>query len=189
VTSAAERHDAPGVVDAVGLVCARAAIVALGGGLVEGFAISRALDAPSSGLAFANAGLWFPLGLLALLPARASVSVLEAPERRARYLALGGALLFLAAVAGLVGQRLGIGAIRWAPLELLAAFELAVVASAIRPEPPVRRAVAVAGIVLAFGMQLFATRWIEVHRAFAGAMTDLAWIPRVMLKWALRRIA
>ncbi len=189
MTSAAEHDDAPSALDAVGLVCARAALVALGAGLVEGLLLGRALGGATAGLAFADAGLWFPLGLLAQLPARAIVPMLEAPARRARVMMLGGAILFLAAVLGLLGGRLGVGAIRWGALELVAALELAVVASAVRPEPPLRRALAISGLLLAVGMQLFATRWVDAHRAFAGAMTELAWLPRVMLKWALRRIA
>lgn len=189
MTSAAEHDHAPSALDAIGIVCARAALVALGGGLVEGLLLGRALGGATAGLALADAGLWFPLGLLAQLPARLVVPMLDAPERRPRVMMLGGALLFLAAVLGLLGGRLGLGPIRWCALELVGAFELAVVASAIRPEPPLRRAIAVAGLLVAFGMQLFATRWVDAHRAFAGAMTELAWLPRVMLKWALRRIA
>lgn len=185
---AAEHDAAPDALDLIGIVCARAVLVALGGGLIEGIFLARALGGATYGLPLANAGLWFPLALLALLPGRLLARHLDAPATRPRIIALGGALLFLVAVFGLLGVRLGLGPIRWAPLELLAALELAVVASALRPDPPLRRVVAVAGLVLAFALQLYATRWIDVHAAFAGATTELAWVPRLMLKHVLRRI-
>jgi hypothetical protein len=187
VPRVAEQDAGTDVIDTIGLVCARASLVALGGGLVEGLFMTRALDGAAAGLPLANAGLWFPLGLLALLPARPIAKRLDNPIARPRLIALGGALLFLAAVFGLLGARLGLGPIRWAPVEILAALELAVVASVLRPEPPLRRILAIAGLVLAFGLQLFATRWIDAHAAFAGATTQLAWVPRVMLKFVLRR--
>ncbi len=183
------RDDAPNALDAIGLVCARAAFVATVGGLVEGALLVRALDGAAAGLVPADAGLWFPLGLLAQLPARTLSPWARGPARRWRVASLAAAALFVAAVAGLVGGRLGLGAVRWLPLELLGALELAVLATLLRPEPPFRRAIALFGLVLAVAMQLFAARWTDAHRAFAGAMTDLAWVPRVMLRLVLRRIA
>ena len=42
-------------------------------------------------------------------------------------------------------------------------------------------------LALAILMQLYANRWIDLHRALAGAMAETSFVPRFMLRVVLRR--
>jgi hypothetical protein len=168
--------------DAIGMVCARASFVAVLVGIIEGIVVSRVSDISVSGIGLATAGLWFPAALLFLLPA----SLLRrAPSIRAvitgLVIAFGVTLVFTRVAPSVPF------ALRVAPLEMVSALALAYLASLLNIDAPFRRPIAIFGIVLAVALQVYATYWVDGHRAFAGLLVEDTTVPRFMLKSVLRR--
>ncbi len=170
--------------DAVGVVCARAAFVAALLGIVEGVVVSRLADVSVSGIGIATAGLWFPAALLFLLPA-AALRRVRSPRvvPVALFIAFGAALIFARAMPSLAAP------VRAAPIEAVAALALAYAASRLELDDPFRRPIAVAGLIIVVALQVYANRWINAHRAFAGVLVEHTAVPRFMLRAVLHRFA
>ena len=170
--------------DAIGIVCARAAFVASLLGIVEGVVVSRLADLSVSGIGIASAGLWFPAALLALLPASLLRRV---PSTRAvafgLAIAFGATVIFARAMPSLSAP------LRAAPIEAVAAVGLAYAASLLELDEPFKRPIAIAGLVVVVALQLYATHWIDAHRAYAGVLVDRTAVPRFMLRTVLHRFA
>lgn len=190
------RSDEPssltGALESVGVACARAAIVALVVGLVEGVLLGRRFGVPSTAMGLAAAGVWFPASLLALLPGALLVRIGGDSKVRRIMLVVVGVLLAgclaFAATAPPTDVALG-SPLRALPLEIVGAISVAWGASSMRFEGAMKRPAAYVGIALAVLLQLYANRWIDVHRALAGAMAESSFIPRFMLRVVLRRFA
>lgn len=162
--------------DTLGLYCARAVFVAVLVGIFEGIVVSRIADVTAGGIGIATAGLWIPAALLFLFPAAALRRI---PSRQivAVVLALAfGAALFLARATKIA-----------APLEAVVALTLAYAASSLDLEGFMRRPIAIAGLVLAIVLQLYAAYWVDAHRAFASLLVEHTAVPRFMLRSVLRR--
>jgi hypothetical protein len=174
--------------DSVGVACARGTCAALLVGLIEGAIVGArfGVGEGSAGLALATAGLWFPAALVSLLPGAALVRAANDRRRRTIVLATFAVALFITGVVASSWSRAPFNAM---PLEIVAVLLAGWGASLVRLEGPVRRPAAFVGIALAVLVQLYANRWIEVHRALAGALADHTFIPRVMLRSILRRFA
>ncbi len=172
-------------VDAIGLVCARAAVIALLIGVGEGLAVSRATETSVAGIGIANAGLWFPFALVSLLPGLLLRRLEDPRVRRGVAFALGVA--FAAAVLFARFSPTASTALRAAPVEAIAAVGLGWAAMELRFEDPLRRPIAIAGLVVAAALQIYATRWIDAHRAFAGLLAQHTAAPRFMLRTVLQR--
>jgi hypothetical protein len=193
VAETSEKRDEPtnlSALDSVGIACARGSMVALVVGMIEGLALGHRAGGGNAGIGLATAGLWVPAALVALLPGTALVRL--AGESRTRTIAL--AVLGLAIVASIVvawtqpGLEVSPGSpLRALPLEITGAIAAAWAASLMRFEGPVRRPAAYVGIAVAILVQLFANRWVEAHRALAGAIVDASFVPRFMLRVVLRR--
>jgi hypothetical protein len=168
--------------DTVGVICARAAFVAVLLGVVEGIVVSRLSEISVSGIGIATAGLWFPIALLFLLPASLLRRV-RSPRvvATALVIALMIAVIFAKATPNLAAP------LRAAPIEGIAALGLAYAASRLELDAPFKRPIAIAGIVLAVALQVYGTYWVDSHRAFAGLLVEHTAVPRVMLKAILRR--
>lgn len=186
----AARKEAPGggltALDDVGVACARAACVALIVGFVEGTVVGARVGEGGAGLALATAGLWFPGALVALLPGHALVRVANDRRRRTLVAAVLGGACALSAILAWVAP---ISAWSVLPLETFGAIAAAWGASLVRLDGPIRRPAAWVGIALAAMVQLYANRWVDVHRALAGALVDHTFVPRIMLRFVLRRFA
>ena len=188
-----EKRDDPtslSALESVGIACARASIVALVVGLVEGLALGHRAGAGDAGIGLATAGLWVPAALVALLPGAALVKVASDGPKRT----LVGAVLGAAIVASIVlawsqpSAEVSMGSpLRALPLELTGAIAVAWGVSLMRFEGAMRRPAAYVGIAVAILVQLFANRWVEAHRALAGAMVEASFVPRFMLRVVLRR--
>jgi len=170
--------------DAIGVVCARAAFVASLLGIVEGLVVSKLAELSVSGIGIATAGLWFPAALLALLPA----SVLRRVESR-RAVAFGLAIAFGAAVLFARATPSLSVPLRAAPIEAVAAIALAYAARPPALAQPFRRPIAIAGLVVVVALQLYANHWIDAHRAYAGVLVEKTAVPRFMLRTVLHRFA
>ena len=181
-----ETSGALSALDSVGVACARGTSAALLVGLVEGGVVGSRVGEGGAGLALATAGLWFPAALAALLPGAALVRV--ASDRRRRTIVAGcfGAALALSTIFAATSSRAPWNAM---PLELVGVVLAGWGASLVRLEGPIRRPAAFVGIALAVLVQLYANRWIDVHRALAGALADHTFVPRGMLRLVLRRFA
>jgi hypothetical protein len=170
--------------ESLGLSLARAGFVALVLGLVESLFVRRAAGFDIPGLAPALAGLWLPASIVSLAAA------LDDPRGR-RFIPPTFALLAFAAIVFLL--RLGGAGIalhlRALPLELVALFGVGTLAAWTRPSEALRRPLAIGAIFVVFALQLFATRWVDAHRGFAGVIVDDTGIPRLMLRAVLRRFA
>ena len=173
-----------GALDSIGVACARATSVALVMGMIEAVLFGRAAGGTTPGMAIAVAGLWVPSAMLALAPGALLVRFADNPARRRSIalllVALGSLLAWTAPVESPTPWRA-------APLELSAAIGAAWGASRIRFDGPIRRPAAYVGITLAVLVQLFANRWVDVHRALAGLLVDASFVPRLMLRLVLRR--
>ena len=180
VTQEISLEPEPTPLERVGLVCARATLVASVLGFVEGLVISKTTETSVAGLGLATAGLWWPLALASLGPAHA----LHRWPRAGVSTALLAAVLASALFARFSPFAAPLAA---APLEGAAALLLAWLAAGLHPGLQVRRPVALLGLLLAVGLQLFATRWVDAHRAFAGLLVDHSAAPRFMLRTVLRR--
>ena len=192
---------APTAIESVGLACARAAMVAMGVGMLEGTAIGRRIGAPTAGMGLATSGLWLPAALLALMLVamlrRALMSALEAASESAMSRARNAGLMALAALFffALVFWMKDPAAestfgspLHAAPLELITVAGLAWGASMIRPEGSLRRVAAIGGVVVAVFVQLFANRWVDAHGAMAGALGNASFVPGAMLRYVLQRL-
>jgi hypothetical protein len=169
----------------IGLVCARAAFVATLVGVIEGVVVSNLAETPVSGIGLATAGLWLPGALLALVPATLLRRLDDPRTRRIVAYLFGVGIVVASAFA-----RFAVGApfpLRAGPLEAVTAIALAWAATELRLEPPLRRPVAIAGLVLAVALQVYAMRWVEGHLAFAGLLSEKTCFPRMMLRTVLRR--
>jgi hypothetical protein len=193
VTEKSEKRDEPSslsALDSVGIACARASMIALVVGMIEGLALGHRASAGDAGIGLATAGLWIPGALVSLLPGAALVRL--ADDARKRRIAL--AVLGVAIVASIVvawtqpGIEISLGSpLRALPLEISGAIAAAWAASLMRFEGPLRRPAAYVGIAVAILVQLFANRWVDAHRALAGAMVEASFLPRFMLRVVLRR--
>lgn len=161
--------------DTLGLFCARAVFVAVLVGLVEGIVVSRVAEVSVSGIGIASGGLWIPAALLFLFPA----SLMKRVPRRAA--AFGLAAAFLGGILVTRATHISLFA------EAGAALGLAYAASLLELEPMIRRPIAIAGIVLAVALQVYAAYWVDAHRAFASLLVDHTTVPRFMLRSVLRR--
>ena len=176
--------------ESVGVACVRAAIVALIVGFAEGILLGKRFGMSSPSIGLATAGLWFPAALIALIPGALLVRYVGDSSKRRIVagifaVALIGSAIFAASqppVEVSVGSPL-----RALPLEIAGALSVAWGASLMRFEGAMRRPAAYVGIALAALIQLYANRWIDAHRAFAGAMTEASFVPRIMLRFVLRR--
>jgi hypothetical protein len=172
----------PTPLERVGLACARASFVALVVGGLEGLFVARAGGVSAGGLGLAAAGLWFPAALLALVPASA-LHGLATPKR----VVFSGLLALTLAAALFARVSHAAPIVRAAPLEVASVLLVAWLGAGLQVEDPLRRPVAVVGIVLAVALQVVATRWIDAHRAFAGLLVEHSTVPRFMLRAVLRR--
>jgi hypothetical protein len=176
--------------ESLGLSLARAGFVALVLGLVESLFVRRAAGFDIPGLAPALAGLWLPASIVSLGVATPLAAALDDPRGR-RFIPPTFALLAFAAIVFLL--RLGGAGIalhlRALPLELVALFGVGTLAAWTRPSEALRRPLAIGAIFVVFALQLFATRWVDAHRGFAGVIVDDTGIPRLMLRAVLRRFA
>lgn len=170
--------------DAIGVVCARAAFVASLLGIIEGVVVSRLADLSVSGIGIATAGLWFPAALLSLLPA----SLLRRVQSR-RAVAFGLAVAFGAAVIFARAMPSLAPWLRAAPIEAVAAVGLAYAASNLELDEPFRRPIAIAGLLVVVALQVYASRWVDGHRAYAGVLVERTAVPRFMLRTVLHRFA
>ncbi len=172
--------------ESTGLVCARAAFVAIIVGLVEGIAVSRTAETSIGGIGLATAGLWFPIALLFLAPAMLLRRVEGEGKRRILRLGLGVALAGAVLFARFSHLPMPL---RMVPAEVLGALALAWAAIELRLDDPIRRPVAYAGLFVAVGLQFYSTQWVDAHRAFASLLAEGTMIPRFMLRVVLRRFA
>lgn len=180
----------PTAVDSVGLACARASMVALVVGLIEGLALGHRAGATNAGLGLATAGLWIPAALVALLPGAALVKLADDARKRTVLLGVLGAAFVISFVVAWTqpSAEVSLGSpLRALPLEITGAIAAAWGASLMRFEGPMRRPAAYVGIAVAILVQLFANRWVDAHRALAGAMVEASFVPRFMLRVVLRR--
>lgn len=168
-------HDVTSL-DTLGVYCARAVFVAVIVGLVEGIVVSRLAEVSASGIGIATGGLWIPASLLFLAPA---AYLKRIPSRQT--VAMGLAVLF--GVSLLVSRATHLAA----PAEVAGALFLSYVASLLELDPVVRRPIAIAGLVLAVVLQIYAAYWVDAHRAFASLLVDRTTIPRFMLRTVLHR--
>lgn len=169
--------------DAIGVVCARAAFVASLLGIVEGVVVSRIAELSVSGIGIATAGLWFPAALLFLVPASALRRVPSRVVAVGLFVAFGAALIFARAMPTLAAP------LRAGPIEAAAALALAYAASRLELDEPFRRPIAIAGLIVVVALQLYANHWIDAHRAFAGVLVEYTAVPRFMLRTVLHRFA
>lgn len=169
--------------ETVGLVCARASFVAVVVGIVEGLLVARAADTSIAGIGMATAGLWLPAAFVALLPA-AALHRLPA-SRRTVFTGLLAVLLAATLFARLATSVSPV--LRALPLEMAAALALAWIASGLQLDVPLKRPLAIIGIVIAVVLQVFANRWVDAHRPFAGLLLEHSAVPRFMLRTVLRR--
>jgi hypothetical protein len=181
----AEQTDVPSPLESVGLACARAAAVACVVGVGEGLVVARAAETSAEGIGLATAGLWFPIALVGLVPGLFFRRLESATARRA--LSFGLFAAFLAAVLFARFSSFAPPLARALPAELLASVGLGWAAMELRFEAPLRRPVAIAGLVAAAVLQVYASRWVDAHRAFASLLTQHTAVPRLMLKFVLRR--
>lgn len=181
----AEEAAAASPLDPIGLVCARAAVIALVIGVGEGLAVSNVIGTSVAGIGLANAGLWFPIALVSLLPGLLLRRLDDPRVRRGLAFALGVALA--AAILFARFSTTGSSVLRAAPAEAIAAVGLGWAAMELRLEDPLRRPVAIAGLIVAAALQVYATRWVDAHRAFAGLLAQHTAAPRFMLRVVLRR--
>ena len=79
--------------------------------------------------------------------------------------------------------------LRAAPLEAVAAIGLAYAASHLELDEPFRRPIAIAGIVVVVALQVYASHWIDAHRAYASILVERTAVPRFMLRTVLHRFA
>ena len=174
----------------VGEVCARAVVAAILSGSLEATWIARASLATPAGFGLVMTGLWFPPMLaLALAMNRAFATLSLFARGRLPTVAMTalyanvGAFLFFALTA-----RTAIALpIRIAPLEVVAAVGATTMIAALRLDGIVRRSIAIAGIVSAIAVQLFASRWIDAHRAYVAVIGEHAMLPRLVLRLLFAR--
>ena len=181
----AETESATGpAIESVGMVCARAVLVALVVGVVEGNVLARVLDTKVTGFGLATAGLWVPAALVSLLVVLPLRRMDESARRVVRAVLIG----MLA--ASFLYVKLGRAPLpmRVAPAEILSVLAVAWVASSLKLEGALRKVVAYAGIALTLVLQIHANRWVDAHRAYAGAMSQSSFVPRLMLRSVLRRV-
>jgi len=171
-------------IESVGLVCARATLVALVMGGIEGNVLARVLEANVRGMGLATVGLWVPAAFVALLLA-VPIRKLDDTARRALRIALVVSLAGAALYAKLGHAS---GPIRAAPLEILGAIALGWAFSSLKLEGALRKLVGYVGIALTLVTQLHANRWVDAHRAYAGAMAQTSFVPRLMLRSVFRRV-
>jgi hypothetical protein len=171
-------------IDTIGMACARAAFVALIVGMVEGIVVGQMADMSVSGIGLATAGLWVPVGLVALLPGTGLRRLAQRAKRRNVAFAVVAA--FFAAVLFAKLSHVS-PVLRLAPAELVAASGLAWVALEIEVSEAIRRPLAIFGFVVVAVLQFYATRWVDAHRAFAGLLVEGSFVPRAMLRFVLRR--
>ena len=184
-TRAEKTESSTGVaLDSIGMVCARAAMVAIGVGLAEGAVLSKTIEPSVSGLGFATVGLWFPGAFIAV----ALMSLLQRLEGRARTTLLATLVVARVAALGFARFSHAVGPLRAAPAEIVGALLLAWGASVVRVEGIFRRPLAVAGVALAVVLQIYGTRWVDSHRAYAGLIAETSFVPRLMLRNVLRRV-
>lgn len=179
-------------IESVGVACARASIVALVLGMLEGTLLGRHASATSAGIGLATAGLYLPAALASLLPGSFLVRWASDSRKRQRLaLSLGAALLFglLTHLAAPVSDPGRGWPLRVLPLELASLLSLGTVVSLMRFEPPLRRPAAFVGLTLVVLVQAYANRWIDAHRALAGALAEGSFFPRTMLRLVLRRFS
>jgi hypothetical protein len=119
--------------------------------------------------------LLLPASLLRRAPARAVTFGLA--------FAFGAALIFARAMPSLAPS------LRAAPIEAVAAIGLAYAASLLELDEPFRRPIAIAGLIVVVALQLYATNWIDAHRAYAGVLVERTAVPRFMLRTVLHRFA
>ncbi|MBI2395168.1 MAG: hypothetical protein HYV09_36700 [Deltaproteobacteria bacterium] len=167
--------------ETVGLVCARASFVAVLVGVVEGITVSRLTGVSVAGIGLATAGLWFPAAVIALLPATRLHRFSKRKVATALLVAVLTTLLF-AKFATTVSPVL-----RALPVEASVALAFAWLAAGLQLDDPLRRPLAIIGIVVAVVLQIFSTRWVDAHRAFAGLLIEHTAVPRLMLRTVLRR--
>lgn len=171
--------------ESIGMLLARASFVALIVGLLEGVIVARLADTPVSGIGLATAGLWLPGAVLAIIIGLGVRRAAQGGGRRNIGLAVLAAMVVAIAAARVLSSAPV--SVRAAPIEIVAAIALGWVSCELEVAEALRRPIAIAGIVIAVGLQLYATRWVDAHRAFAGLLADKTMIPRVMLKYVLRR--
>lgn len=167
--------------ETVGLVCARASFVAVLVGVIEGITVSRLTGVSVAGIGIATAGLWFPAAVIALLPATRLHRFSKRKVATALLVAVLSSLLF-AKLATNVSPVL-----RALPAEASVSLAFAWLAAGLQLDDPLKRPLAIAGIVVAVVLQIFSTRWVDAHRAFAGLLIDHTAVPRLMLRTVLRR--
>lgn len=166
--------------ETVGLVCARASFVAVVVGVTEAFVVARAAGTSVTGMGLATAGLWFPAALVALLPANA-LHRLPRPQ-------VFTGLLVAVLVAALFAQLSHASPVlRALPIELASALMLGWLAAGLQLDDGLKRPIAILGVVIALGLQLFSMRWVDGHRAFAGLLLEHSAVPRFMLRTVLHR--
>ncbi|GAC1352976.1 MAG: hypothetical protein NVS3B20_22450 [Polyangiales bacterium] len=187
VNSRAEEESAAGgVLDSIGGLCARATAVALALGLVEASVLRKVMEGSASGIGIATAGLWFPAAFLAVIASSQLRRVLNARAQSQL-----PAWLFGILIAALGYARFGHAAVflRAAPAELIGVFTVAWAATMVRFDGFLRRPVAYVGLFLSLLLQVYANRWVEAHRAYAGAMAEKSFVPRIMLRSVLHRVS
>ncbi|MEO7093929.1 MAG: hypothetical protein ABI175_11810 [Polyangiales bacterium] len=176
--------------ESVGVACARASMVALVVGMIEGLALGHRVGAGDAGIGLATAGLWVPAALIALVPGGALVKVTGDARRRTIVLAVLGAAIVASVVVAWTQPSIEVSTgspLRALPLEISGAIAAAWAASLIRFEGLMRRPAALVGLAIAILVQLFANRWVDAHRALAGVMVEASYVPRFMLRVVLRR--
>ncbi len=178
-------EETPSTLDVVGLACFRAAVVAGIVGGIESTLVSTSVELKVPGFGAATAGFWIPATLLLLFPAHLLRS-LEDPNLRRRLAFAFGVLIAGAALFARLA-KVSSPQLRAAPLELAAAVGLLWAVTEVQLGPPLRRFVAVAGIVFVVVLQVWSTRFVDAHRALAGALVEATFVPRLLLKFVLRK--
>lgn len=179
----------PSTLDVVGVACFRAALVAGVVGTVEATLVATSVEVKVPGFAPATAGLWIPAALVLLFPAHL-LRGLEDPVLRRRLAFAFGVVIAAAALFARLAPKIAphlSPQLRAAPLELAAAIGLLWAATEVQLAPPLRRFVAVAGIVFVVVLQVWSTRFVDAHRALAGALVEATFVPRLLLKLVLRK--
>ncbi len=192
VSDETRETDSFSAVESVGVACARASIVALVLGMIEGTLLGKHASASSGGIGLATAGLLLPAALASLLPGAFLVRWADDAPKRQRLAFAFGVLLLIGTLVHLSAPVSDPGRgwpLRVLPLELASLLTLGWGVSLMRFEPPLRRAAAFVGLTLVVLVQLYANRWIDQHRALAGALAEGSFFPRLMLRFVLRRFS
>ena len=176
--------------DVVNAFCLRAMLVALGLGFVEGYLFSRRMGISIAGVGLTFASLWFVAALFLVWFLSSLKTKFVKMSIYDKSIAVGLFILFL--VASLFHRAIAtsLGLLAHAVIfETLGAIWVAWVSLMLRFQNYVYSMIRYSCLSTVILMQFYASRWVDAHRAVAGAICESTCVPRIMLRSVFKRIA